>query len=188
MRNEHEGAGRVSRRSVLRAAGGLALVLAGASIAVVRTRGYVLTRPTRPVSLSTWQFVVVQHAARRIAAPDRPDDPSIPTPDEVDVTGTVDAWVARMRPAVRRDMGRFLAYLEHLAPLAKGYASRFTRLAPEAQDAVLASLETSPHDLLRAGFDGLKALVFIGYYRDPRTWAIAGYDGPLVGRPPGGWR
>jgi hypothetical protein len=188
MRNESERAGRVSRRGVLRAAGGLALVLAGATVAAVRTRGYVLTGPTRPVALSTWQFVVVQAAARRIAAPDRPGDPRIPTADDVDVAATVDAWVARMRPAVRRDLGRFLAFLEHVAPLAKGHASRFTRLPPGEQDAVLRSLEASPNDLLRAGFDGLKALVFIGYYRDPRTWAVAGYDGPWVGRPSGGWR
>ena len=53
---------------------------------------------------------------------------------------------------------------------------------------MLASVEASRHDLLRAGFDGLKSLVFIGYYRDVRTWSVVGYDGPLVGRPEGGWR
>jgi hypothetical protein len=53
---------------------------------------------------------------------------------------------------------------------------------------VLASVEASSSDLLRAGFDGLKSLVFMGYYRDPRTWGILGYDGPLVNRPRGGWR
>jgi hypothetical protein len=93
-----------------------------------------------------------------------------------------------MPERLRRDLGRFLAYLEHVAPLAAGHSSRFTRLGPEAQDAVLASIEASRHDLLRAGFDGLKSLVFIGYYRDVRTWSLVGYDGPLVGRPGGGWR
>jgi hypothetical protein len=81
-----------------------------------------------------------------------------------------------------------MAYLEHVAPLAVGLVSRFTALSPAAQDRVLASLERSPYDLLRAGFDGLKALVFMGYYRDARTWGIVGYDGPLVRRPEGGWR
>ncbi|MBL8609283.1 MAG: hypothetical protein JNL38_18280 [Myxococcales bacterium] len=42
-------------------------------------------------------------------------------------------------------------------------------------------------DLLRGGFAGLKSLIFMGYYRDPRTWAILGYDGPRVGRPERGW-
>ena len=93
----------------------------------------------RLLTMSAWQFVVVQHAARRIAAPDRADDASIPTADDLDVAGFVDAWVARMRPDVRRDFGRFLAYIEHLAPLRGGLASRFTRLDADAQDRVLAA-------------------------------------------------
>jgi hypothetical protein len=49
-------------------------------------------------------------------------------------------------------------------------------------------VQDSGSDLLRAGCEGLKSLVFLGYYRDPRTWTILGYDGPLVGRPAGGWK
>jgi hypothetical protein len=142
--------------------------------------------------MSAWQWNVVEQAARRITAPDeagRGAGPGCaPTSDETDVAGFFDAWVARMPERLRRDLGRFLAYLEHVAPLAAGHSSRFTRLSPDEQDAVLASVEASRHDLLRAGFDGLKSLVFIGYYRDVRTWSLVGYDGPLVGRPEGGWR
>ena len=105
----------------------------------------------------------------------------------MDVVGGVDAWVARMHRGVRRDFGRFLAYLEHVAPLRCKLMARFSRLSPAEQDRVLASLESSPEGLLRGGFDGLKSLVFMGYYRDPRTWRIVGYDGPLVGRPTAGW-
>jgi hypothetical protein len=154
----------------------------------VRSRGYSVPAGQRLLTLSPWQFVVVQHAARRIAAPDHADDASIPTADVLDVAGFVDGWVARMRPGVRRDFGRFLAYVEHLAPVRVGYASRFTRLDSAAQDRVLAATEASSSDLLRAGFDGLKSLVLMGYYRDQRTWGIVGYDGPRVGRPPNGWQ
>jgi len=165
-----------------------AVVLAGSALAVLRTRGYRVGPEVRLVGMSPWQFVVVEHAARRIAAPDREGDASIPTADGLDVAGFVDAWVVRLPSRAQRDLGRFLAYLEHVAPLGAGFASRFTRLGPGAQDRVLEGLERSPHDLLRAGFDGLKALVFAGYYRDARTWGLLGYDGPLVGRPPQGWR
>jgi gluconate 2-dehydrogenase subunit 3-like protein len=165
----------------------LALLGAGTALAVVRTRGYAVEPGRRLVAMSAWQLVVVQHAARRIVAPDRADDPSIPTPDVLDVAGFVDGWMARLPAPVKRDLGRMLAVIEHAAPLAAGFASRFTRLAPPEQDRVLASLEASPVDLLRAGFDGLKALVLMGYYRDARAWAIVGYDGPLVARPPEGW-
>jgi hypothetical protein len=33
---------------------------------------------------------------------------------------------------------------------------------------------------MRAGFQALKGLVMMGYYRDPRTFRILGYKGPLV--------
>jgi hypothetical protein len=179
----------LTRRQLLRsgAIASLALLGAGALLSVVRTRGYALDPKRRLVVMSPWQFVVVQHAARRIVAPDRPGDPSIPTPDDLDVAGFVDGWMALLPAPVRGDLGRFLAVIEHVAPLGAGFASRFTRLAPPEQDAVLASLEASSVDLLRAGFDGLKALVLMGFYRDARAWPVVGYDGPLVGRPPSGW-
>jgi len=178
---------KVSRRRLLGIVGG-ALVLGASAVAVVRTRGYSVPADRRLVAFSPWQFIVAQHAARRIVAPDRPGDAAIPAADDLDVAGFVDAWVARMDGRVRRDLGRFLGYLEHAAPIGAGFATRFSRLAPTEQDEVLASLESSSSDLLRAGFDGLRSLVFMGYYRDPTTWAIVGYDGPLVNRPAGGWR
>ncbi len=164
------------------------LVLGGAALALLRTRGYSLRPGRRLIALTPWQFVVVEHAARRIVAPDRPTDRTIPTADEVDVAGFADAWVTRLPQRTQRDLGRFLAYLEHVAPVGAGLASRFTRLSPADQDAVLVSVEASNNDLLRAGFDGLRSLVFLGYYRDARTWSILGYDGPLVNRPLKGWR
>lgn len=189
MRDSDPGPGaKASRRQVLRAGAGLALVLAGGALAAARTGGYRLAPGRRLLWMSAWQLAVVEHAARRVTAADRAGDESIPAADELDVAGFFDAWVARMPARVRRDLGRFLAYLEHVAPLGAGHASRFTRLGPDEQDEVLSSVERSRHDLLRAGFDGLKSLIFIGYYRDPRTWKIIDYDGPLVGRPPDGWR
>jgi hypothetical protein len=181
-------ASQLGRRRFLKAGIALALLVGGSAVAVVRTRGYALPAGRSVSGLSVWQFVVVQHAARRIAASDRPGDPSIPGPDDTDVAGFVDAWVARMHPSIRRDLGRFLGYLEHLAPVAVGMGSRFSRLSADDQDRVLSALEASSSDLLRAGFDGLKSLVFMGYYRDPRTWSILRYDGPTVGRPLQGWR
>ncbi len=163
-------------------------MLASGAVAVVRTRGYAVPAGVaeRLQALSPWHYVVVQAIARRIAAPDR-DDPSIPTTDETDVAGFVDGYVARLPAPLRRDLLRALAFVEHLAPLAVGCVSRFSRLGPADQDRVLASLESNGQDLLRGAFDGLKSLVFMGYYRDPRTWRILSYDGPRVNRPDDGW-
>jgi hypothetical protein len=179
----------ISRRRALAVAGG-ALVAAAGFVAAVRTRGYAVD-PAVAAKLETlrpWQYVVVQSLARRIAAPDAEGRAAgVPTTDETDVAGFADAYVSRLPAPLRRDLLRALAFVEHLAPLAVGCASRFSRLAPEDQDRVLASLESSGEDLLRGAFDGLKSLVFMGYYRDPRTWRILGYDGPRVNRPDAGW-
>lgn len=180
-------AARVSRRRLLKAAvvlGGLGA--AGSIVGALRTRGYAVPDAVRAnlVALEPWQYVVVQHLARRVCAPDAP---GVVGPDDTDVAGFVDGYLAKAPRRMRRDLGRFLAYVEQLAPASVLRAARFTHLAPDDQDRVLAALESSSSDLLRGGFDGLKSLLFMGYYRDPRTWKIIGYDGPLVGRPEGGW-
>lgn len=154
---------RLTRRALL----GAALALAAGAVAVVRSRGY-----DEP-----WERAVVRHLARRVCAPDRPD---VVTADDTDVVGFVSSYMTTMPPKLRRDLVRFLRFVEQVAPLAAGFASRFTRLAPEDQDQVLASLEAHSNELLRGGFDGVKALLFMGYYRDPRTWSVIGYDGPRV--------
>jgi len=180
---------RVSRRRLFELTAAAALTLGGLA-AAVRTHGYAVPVGRRLVATSPWQFIVLQHAARRIAAPDREGAaaiPTVPTADDLDVAGFVDGWLVRMQPGVRRDFGRFLAYVEHVAPLREGLVTRFSRLAPPEQDRVLAATEASSSDLLRAGFDGLKSLCMMGYYRDARAWSLVGYDGPLVGRPPSGW-
>jgi len=186
-RSLREGTGKVSRRRFVAVVGGV-LALASGAVAFTRARGYSVPAEVAAAleSLAPWQYVVVQSVARRIAAPDR-DSPDIPTTDDTDVAGFADAYVARLPAALRRDLLRAVAFVEHLAPLGVGCAARFTRLSAADQDRVLASLESSGQDLLRGAFEGLKALVFMGYYRDPRTWRILRYDGPRVGRPDEGW-
>lgn len=168
---------RITRRRVI--VGLAVLGLAGGVVTAARTGGYVLPVGITPVSLSAWEWVLVRALARRVCAPDRD---GVVTPDEADVVGFVDAYAAAMPRRMRRDLGRFLGVIEQLAPLSIGSASPFSRLGPEEQDHVLANLEASESELFRGGFDGVKSLLFMGYYRDPRTWSVIGYDGPLVGR------
>lgn len=128
--------------------------------------------------------MVVAAVARRIVDADAADAPS---PDAVDVAGFVDTYVATMPSGLRDDVSGLLGVVEHLAPLRAGHRRRFTSLSPEAQDTALAWLERA-EGLFAGAFDGLRALVFMGYYRDPRTWPLLGYEGPTIpwsGRPGG---
>ena len=178
---------RISRRRALGIAGG-ALVALGGATALVRTRGYDVPadRAAKLQAFSPWHFLVVAAVARRIAAPDV-EDGSVPSTDDVDVAGFIDGYVARMAEPLRRDLLRLLGFVEHLAPLMTKHASRFTKLSAAEQDSVLGWMESNDRDLLRGAFDALKSVVFMGYYRDVRTWKVIGYLGPFVGRPEAGW-
>ena len=140
---------RVTRRKLLRASISLgALGLAGGIVALVRTRGYDLPDSVRAklLALEPAHYLVVQHLARRVCTP---DEAGVVTRDEMDVAGFVDAYVAGMPRRMRSDHFGFLVYVEQLAPAAVGKTSRFTHLTVHEQDEVLASLESSRHDLLR---------------------------------------
>lgn len=174
-----------TRRQWLKAA--LALGAASATsglVALVRTGGYEVAPDVVDALavLSPGQYVVADALAARIVAPDRPEDPSIPSAREVGVARFMDGYLAEMGPSMRRDLLRMLHFVEHVAPLSSGFARRFTALSADDQDEVLRGIASSRIEVLRAGFEGLKSLVMMGYYRDPRTWPILEYDGPWLGR------
>lgn len=115
---------RLPRRKVLKAAIAFGVLGAtGSVVALVRSRGYEVPDGVRTklVGLEAWQYVVVQHLARRVCAA---DEPGVVTPDEADVAGFVDGYVANMAPRMRRDLGRFLGVIEQLAPAGLAMASR----------------------------------------------------------------
>jgi len=172
-----------TRRQWLKGVVALGVVSAVSGVvALVRTSGYELEPDIakKLVVFSPDEYVVAEAIASRIVAPDRPDDPTIPSAREVGVALFMDGYLAGMRPSMRRDLLRMLQYVEHVAPLAVGHARRFSALPAEAQDEVLQAVASSRVTVLRAGFDGLKSLVMMGYYRDPRTWPILDYAGPTI--------
>jgi hypothetical protein len=158
---------------------GGALAAASGAVAMVRTSSYEApsVAATSLRVLAPWQFVVVRAVARRMVAADRGD---VLSPDDAAVAEFIDGYLVEMHPSLRRDFLRLLGYTEHVAPLASGHLRRFTELAPRDQDDVLGALESSRFDQLRAGFQALKSIIVMGYYRDPRTFAILGYGGPFI--------
>lgn len=184
-----------SRRTFLsraRRAGFAAVALSSAGVAVaVRRSGYHVDplRAARLRTLSPWQLVVVDAIAARVCASGLADgaNDAPPTAAAVGVGEFVDEWLAASEPGVRKDLLALIATIEHGYPIACGQFHRFSSLGPAAQDQVLRALSTSSSKMLRGGFSGLKSLLMLGYYRDPRTWGVLGYDGPTKGRPPEGW-
>ena len=119
--------------------------------------------------LAPWQYVVVAAFGARVTSP-----------EAVEVGVFVDDYLAGLPRDDRRDLLRFLAYVEHVAPLGAGQLARFTALDPDAQDVVLLHLESSNVELIRAGFQALKALALMGLYQKDEAWKAIGYGGPAV--------
>lgn len=85
------------------------------------------------------------------------------------------------RPAsVRRQFATFLGVLRW-APFAR-YGNPLDKLRAERQDAVLRWFEDCPVRILRTGFWGLKAMIFMGYYGQPETNELFGYAPDLDAR------
>jgi Gluconate 2-dehydrogenase subunit 3 len=157
-------------------------------VATIRLTGYDYdeTRAKSLRVLRPWQMVVLDHVALRMCAPDDLTD-SPPSPLDVQVTEFIDQSLSAMHWTQQRDVKALIGVVEHVWPLIASHRKRFSSLDASAQDAVLSQIEQSSLSLMRGAFHALKALVMMGYYRDPRTWGVLHYDGPLVQRPNEGW-
>lgn len=110
------------------------------------------------------------------------------TPEVADLDGDglermkaiVDTALQDRDPATRKQIGTFLGVIK-MAPVVR-YGRPFDRLDPQRRDAVLRWFESCPIGLLRQGFWGLKALVFMGYYGRPEARAEIGYAPEFDGR------
>ncbi|HXU73242.1 MAG TPA: gluconate 2-dehydrogenase subunit 3 family protein [Polyangia bacterium] len=169
----------LSRRGFLRAGIVGGVLLGGAAIVGRSLSGYHLDAVTasRLRALSPKEYLVMQAVARRVLAADADDAPSA---DAVDVAGAVDTYVAKLPPAVQREVRALLQLVEHGSSLFRGRATRFTHLTPAEQDATLADWQHSSLVVRQRGFQALRTLAFLGYWRDDRTWPLIGYSGPML--------
>ncbi len=162
----------VSRRKfVLWTAVGLGV--AGAGLALLRTRGYVVPEAIAAELryFAGWQYLVMQAAGARIVQP-----------EVVEVGKFADRYLAGLEAADRRDVGALIGFLEHGAPVLTGRLERFTALDPDAQDEVLRAVEHHAAGRLRGGFNVLKAVSYMALYEQDTAWSAIGYPGPLVPR------
>ena len=167
----------ISRRRFLRTSlfGAAALGLAG--VVGRHLSGYTLAPETakRLRVLSPKEYLILHAVAARVLAPDGTDAPSA---DLVEATLHADAYLANVPKPLVDDVRALLHLFEHTASA----TSRFTHMHAEDQDAVLAGWQRSGLALRRQGFQALRTLAFMGYYRDDRTWPLLGYSGPMVKR------
>jgi hypothetical protein len=169
----------VSRRRFLRSSLVGAALLGAAAVIGRSSSGYRIDADVarRLRVLSPKEYLIFIAVARRILAPDAPDAPA---PDALNVGLFVDGYLARLDAALRDDLRALLHLVEHASGPLRLRASRFTHMSDGEKDAALAAWQSSRLALRRQGLQALRALAFLGYYRDARTWPMLGYTGPML--------
>jgi hypothetical protein len=160
----------LSRRRFLRTTLFGSLALGCAAVVGRHLSGYSLedAKAKRLRVLSPKEFLILSAVAARVLDGDGPRD--------VEAALSADAYLAHVPAALSGDVRACLQLLEHTATA----TSRFTHLDAAGQDAVLAGWQSSRFAVKRQGFQALRTLCFLGYYRDPRTWPMLGYSGPML--------
>jgi len=120
-------------------------------------------------------------AAAETLIPDRPGDLPEDGPNGVEVAANIDHYLSGVSAEMLMEIQGLFALVEH-GTLLDGKISRFSRLSPDDRLNVLLNLKGSD-GLLNQAFEGLRALLLMGWYQDDRTWASIGYDGPMLKRP-----
>ncbi|MDP3936857.1 MAG: hypothetical protein Q8R92_01830 [Deltaproteobacteria bacterium] len=103
--------------------------------------------------------------------------PGAPTASGARTALRIDHEVGLQGPLFARDIRDALTVVAYSGIL-EGKLGAFTKLGPEAQEAVLRGMMGSRFSWRRTSFQGLKQIILFYYYADDRTWPSTGYNGP----------
>lgn len=109
--------------------------------------------------------------------------PEMPPVRETNAVETIEQALAQLDPATRSQVSSLITLFQWGPPVFQFKLHRFTKLAPDDQDAYLADWATSHVETRRIAFQALKNLSVLGYYAQDGTWKGLHYDGPWVPRP-----
>jgi D-cysteine desulfhydrase len=167
----------ISRRRFLRNTllGGALLGTAG--IVGRHLSGYHLDDATahKLRALSPKEYLILDAVVRRMLAADAAD---APPPDGAALF--VDSYLTRIDEGNRSDVRALLQLVEHGSGPFRFGLTRFTHMTPDEQDATLRDWESSRLALRRQGFQALKSMAMLGYWRLDATWPLIGYTGPML--------
>ncbi len=173
--------GKPSRRGVLKKGlwGGALLTLGGFGALFFRKSVEVPLPPGGLQVLSAREYAVLVVLAQRLL----PKRAGAPTVDELGVAATCDSVLAQADATSQKEFKQLLGLFENaLANFLLGARpGTFTRMAEDAQEAVLEDWRTSRLSVRRTGFLALRTLVMASYFGNPKAWGAANYPGPPAG-------
>jgi D-cysteine desulfhydrase len=130
-------------------------------------------------ALSPKEYLVLQAVVRRMLAGDAAD---APTPEALNAALFVDGYLTKLDEGSRSDVRALLHLVEHGSGPFRFGLTRFTHMTPDEQDATLRDWESSRLAIRRRGFQALKSMAMLGYWRADATWPLIGYTGPMLPR------
>ncbi len=166
-----------TRRSLLLGGFGAGVFVAAASGWAWLSVGYVLPPDTVAIALTEKELAVVGALTDALL----PGEDGMPNGHGVPQRVDEEVWAAP--PSVQSDLKGALLVLEH-APIAVGFASRFTHLDPDARRACLRAMLASDKAVLVQAAAALKQMIHLFAYARPEAWSAIGYEGPRVARKP----
>lgn len=177
MSPSHVGPPSLSRRGLLKRGvfGGALLALGGGGALFLR-EGLSLPLPEGLQVFGPREYATFQAIARRAFPPRE----GWPDADTARVALLADQVLARGDPLVAKEVRAVLGIFDNaLAGLVfSGRVTPFSRLSPEAQDAVLEDWRTSRLVFRRGAFHALRSLAHAAYYSHPAAIAATGYVAP----------
>jgi hypothetical protein len=172
-----------TRRGFLRLAGATAAFSALAQLRVLPAAAACASQQAGDRFFDDAETEILTQLMQRMVETGLPEAPRV---RDTRAVATVDAVCRGLDPAVSGLLPLALLAVEWGPVFFELRPARFTSLPPEEQDASLRSWMTSRLQLRRTAFLGLRNLCFLGWYSQPESWSLIGYQGPLLRRAPAG--
>ncbi len=145
------------------------VLAAAAAAAVSRVTGYAPLPGWTGQVLAPWEAQVLAAAAEVLSG--------VPEVDGLVVAANVDRFLVVMAPAAQAEIHQLMGLVEHGTTPLGLWGHRFTNLPKDAREAFLLSLGARG-GLLAQAFRGLRDLVLLGTWQEPKLWPALGYKGP----------
>jgi hypothetical protein len=108
-------------------------------------------------------------------------EPAAPPLRETGTVATIDAFCRSLDPALTGQLPLALRLFEWGPFLFDWTFTPFTRMSDAGCDASLRAWMTSRLAIRRQAFLAVRNLCLLGFYSQPETWRLVGYQGPLLG-------
>jgi hypothetical protein len=168
-------AGLLSRRGFLRLAGAATAFTALAQLRALPPAARAAQAEAGPFDAMETE-ILTQIVERMVET----GEPAAPRVRDTAAVPTIAALCQRLDPGVVGQLSLALRLFEYGPILFDFTFARFSQMTPDQRDASLECWMRSRLAIRRLAFLALRNLSMLGYWSQPETWPLIGYQGPLL--------